>query len=207
MLSFELTTKCQYHLIEWAFTMSGAPILQTHPFNKPIELLSPVGQTLPIKQLRMGTSYKTLGAFIKPMQHQKTQYGSLLKKSRKHTKLLATSSCKRQHTWIYYFSVYLPSVGYALPICHLSKNELKTIQQPMTPVLLTKMGICQSTSRLLCFLSSYYGGLDLRDLYIEQGSGQILFIIGHLRGTGMTRRLLQIVLSCGSNIMLESPTV
>jgi hypothetical protein len=36
----------------------------------------------------------------------------------------------------------------------------------MTPILLAKMGICQNTSRLLCFMSSYYGGLDLRDLYV-----------------------------------------
>jgi hypothetical protein len=92
-------TKCQYHLIEWAFTMSGAPMLQTNQTNKPIELTSQIRRLLPIKQLKVGTSYKTLGTFVEPMQHQKTQYRSLLKKAKNHTKLLATSSCKRHHAW------------------------------------------------------------------------------------------------------------
>ena len=94
--------------MHWNFTMAGVPILETgvHGSNQ-IELPSPFGSTLRIKQLGCGTLYKTLGAFVEPLQHQQTQYHSLLKNVRLHTKLLATSSCKFNHTWIYYFSVFL----------------------------------------------------------------------------------------------------
>jgi hypothetical protein len=64
----------------------------------------------------------------------------------------------------------------------------------MTPIILSKLGVCQNTSRLLCFLSSFYGGLDLRDLFIEQGIGQLEFIIRHLRSPGMVGSLLHHVL-------------
>jgi exonuclease III len=188
-------SKCQYHLMQWNFTMAGAPILETgtDPENH-IELTGPTGDTLVITQLGCGTSYKTLGALVEPLQHQQTQYRSLLKNARLHTKLLATSSCKHNHAWVYYFSVFLRSVGYALPICHLTQSQLHTIQKPMTPILLAKMGLCRNTCRKLCFMSSYYGGLDLRDLYVAQGCGQIEFIIRHLRSPGMTGSLLSIVL-------------
>jgi hypothetical protein len=43
-------------------------------------------------------------------------------------------------------------------------------------------------------MSSYYGGLDLRDLYVLQGTGQLEFIIRHLRSPGMTGSLLKIVI-------------
>ena len=170
----------------------------THPRNRvsdqSIDLLSPFGETLCIRQLGCGQSYKTLGAFVEPFQHQQTQYRYLFKTARLHTRLLATSSCKYNHTWVYYFSVFLRSVGYGLPIFHLTKKQLTEVQKSMTPVLLTKLGVCQNTSRQLCFLSSYYGGLDLRDLYVEQGCGQIEFILRHLRSPGMTGVLLKIVL-------------
>ena len=187
-------TKCQYHLMSWNHTMHGEPILETGLSDQSINLVSPFGETLCIRQLGCGQSYKTLGAFVEPLQHQQTQYRYLVKKARLHTRLLATSSCKYNHAWVYYFSVFLRSVGYGLPICHLTKKQLTEIQKPMTPVLLTKLGVCQNTSRQLCFLSSYYGGLDLRDLYIEQGCGQVEFILRHLRSPGMTGVLLKIVL-------------
>jgi hypothetical protein len=61
----------------------------------------------------------------------------------------------------------------------------------MTPVILTKLGICQNISRQLTFLSSYFGGLDLTNLFIEQGTGQLELLIHHnLRSPGMVGALL-----------------
>jgi hypothetical protein len=187
-------TKCQYHLIDWNFTGGGSPIQDTGYSDIPIDLLSPHGQTLRIKQLNCGQSYKTLGTYVEPLQHQQAQYRYLLKLAHMHTRLLATSTCKHTHAWIYYFSVFLRSVGYGLPICHFTPSQLDNIQKPMTPVILSKLGICQNTSRKLCFLSSYYGGLDLRDLYVEQGIGQLQFIIRNLCSPGMVGSLLFTVL-------------
>jgi hypothetical protein len=188
-------TKCQYHLMDWNFTIAGAPILNTGTDDNHVALISPTGNELRIEQLGCGTSYKTLGAFVEPLQHQSTEYKYLLSKATLHTKLLATSSCRFHHAWIYYFSVFLQSVGYGLSVCHLAPRQLQNIQRPMTPILLAKMGIFQNTSRLLCFMSSYYGGLNLRNLYVLQGTGQLEFIIRHLRSPGMTGSLLKTVIN------------
>jgi hypothetical protein len=112
--------KCQYHLMEWQFVMSGAPVLQGGKFGDPVCIKSADGTPSHIKQLPVGQSYKTLGAHIEPMQHQKTHFDTLLAKAKLHSRLLASSSCQAPHTWIYYYSVYLRSIGYSLPVSHLS---------------------------------------------------------------------------------------
>ncbi len=181
--------------MEWRFSMNGAPVLQGGKFGDPVCIKSADGTPSTIKQLSVGQSYKTLGAHIEPMQHQKTHFNTLLAKAKLHSRLLASSSCQAPHTWIYYYSVYLRSIGYSLPVSHLSFTQLNKLQQSILPVVLSKMGFCSNTSRILTYLCSSYGGLDFRDLRLEQGIGQITFLIRHLRTPGQVCDLLQIVLS------------
>jgi hypothetical protein len=97
-------------------------------------------------------------------------------------------------------------------VSHLSLADLKAIQQPMIPIVLTKMNFCRNLLRKLVFLCSYFGGLDFRHLYIEQGTGQITFLIRHLRTPGQVHDLLLIVLSWLQNYagvsfaLLEHPS-
>jgi hypothetical protein len=181
--------------MEWRFAMSGAPVLQGGKFGNPICIKSADGTPSHINQLPVGQSYKTLGAHIEPMQHQKTHFNTLLAKAKLHSRLLASSSYQAPHTWIYYYSVYLQSIGYSLPVSHLSFAQLNKLQQPIVPIVLSKMGYCSNTSRILTFLCSFYGGIDFRDLRLEQGIGQITFLIRHLRTPGQVCDLLAIVLS------------
>jgi hypothetical protein len=119
-------------------------------------------------KLPVGQSYKTVGSHIEPMQHQKTHFNTLLAKAKLHSRLLASSSCQAPHTWIYYYLVYLRSIGYSLPVSHLFFTQLNKLQQPIVPVVLSKMGYCSNPSRILTFLCSFYGGIDFRDLRLEQ---------------------------------------
>jgi hypothetical protein len=157
---------------------------ETHPIHgkhgNPVQLLALDGTITPIKQLSVGDSYKTFGTHRKPSQSQRTQFRELLPKSKKHSRLLSLSACKPHHSWVYYFLVFLRSIGYPLPVCHLSLADLEAIQQPMIPIFLTKMNYCRNLLRKPVFLCSYFGGLDFRHLYIEQGTGKVTFLIRHL---------------------------
>jgi hypothetical protein len=55
------------------------------------------------------------------------------------------------------------------------------------------MGYCFNTSRTL--LCSFYGVIGFHDMQLEQGIGQITFLIRHLRTPGQVCDLLDIVLS------------
>jgi hypothetical protein len=181
--------------MEWMFTVTGKPILRLGRHDKAVKLRALDGTDALITQLSVSQPYKTLGAYREPAQYQRKQFRDLLNKSKTHSQLLALSACKPHHTWVYYFSVFLRSVGYPLPISHLSLSNLKTIQKPMIPIVLAQMRYCRNISRKLVFICSFFGGLDFRHLYIEQGTGQILFIIRHLRTPGQVHDLLLIVLS------------
>jgi hypothetical protein len=82
----------------------------------------------------------------------------------------------------------------------------------MIPIVHAKMRYCPNISRKLVFLCSSFGGLNFRHLYIEQGTGQILFIIRHLQTPGQVHDLLLIVLSWLQNCagvgfpVLEQPS-
>jgi hypothetical protein len=187
--------KCQYHLMERRFALSGAPVLQDGKFRDPLCIKNADGTPSHIKQLPLGQSYKTLGAHIEPMQHQKTHFNTLLAKAKLHSRFIASNSCQATHTWVNYYSVYLPSIGYSLPVSHLSFPQLNKLQQSIVPVVLSKMGYCSNTSRTLTCLCSSYGGIDFRDLRLEQGIGQITFLIRRLFTPGQVCELLNIILS------------
>jgi hypothetical protein len=153
-------SKCQYHLMEWLFTVTGKPFLRPGKHGKAVKLRALDGTDTLITQLSLSQPYKTLGAYRKPAQYQRNQFRDLLNKSKKHSGLLALSACKPHHTWVYYFSVFLCSIGYPLPTSHLSLSDLETIQKPMIPIVLAKMRYCRNISRKLVFLCSSFGGLD-----------------------------------------------
>jgi hypothetical protein len=184
-------SKCQYHLMEWMFTITGKPIFRPGKHGKAVKLKALDGTNTLITYL----SYKTLGAHREPAQYQRKQFRELLNKSRKHSHLLVLSACKPHHTWVYYFSVFLRSIGSPPPVSHLSHADLESIQQPMIPIVLAKMRFYRNILQKLVFLCSYFGGLDFRHLYIEQGTGQIVFLIRHLRTPGQVHDLLIMVLS------------
>jgi hypothetical protein len=75
------------------------------------------------------------------------------------------------------------------------------------------MNFCRNFSCKLVFLCSFFGGLDFRHLYLEQGTGQITFLIRHLRTPSQIQDLLLIVLSWLQNCagvsyaVLEHPSL
>ncbi len=153
-------SRCQYHLMEWMFTVSRKPILGAGKQGKAVKPQALNSTNTLIMQLSVSQPYKTLGAYSEPAQYQPKQFRNLLNKSKKHFRLLALSACKPHHTWVYYFSVFLCSIGYPLPISHLSLSDFQTIQKPMIPIVLAKMRYCRNISRKLVFLCSSFGGLD-----------------------------------------------
>jgi hypothetical protein len=59
--------KCQYHLMNRLFSASGAPVLQGCTFGDPVTICNADGTNATIKQLPVGKSYKTMGAYVEPM--------------------------------------------------------------------------------------------------------------------------------------------
>jgi hypothetical protein len=74
-------------------------------------------------------------------------------------------------------------------------KDLDLLQRPAVSATLAKLGFRRTINRSIVFGSTWYGGLGLRDLYIEQGIAQLLLFIRHLRAQSPQGKLIQIVLA------------
>jgi exonuclease III len=187
-------SKCSYQSMRFDFSAPGTPFLRHGTHGPPIVIKDPQGNDIPIKQLPVTQAYKILGTYQAAVTRQRQQHAVLLKNSLNHSRTLALSNVSTRGAWIYYSSVFLRSVGYPLGVCHLTDSQLDSLQGPMVSTTLQKMGYNSKTSRAITFGPTKYGGLDFRDLKIEQGVESLRLIMRHLRFPGQPQQMLLITL-------------
>jgi hypothetical protein len=138
--------KCMYHVIDYAFTPDGAPILRGGQVSGDIILQT--GDRSRCQKIRFKSahcSHKTLGHYKEPSGNQTRQYQVLIKKSNDAGIFVQCSALNRKEAWTYYFAIYLPSIGYPLPNCHFSLKQLHTIQAKRMRAIFAKCGFNRNT--------------------------------------------------------------
>jgi hypothetical protein len=113
--------KCIYHYWHYNFTAEGKPFLQSGQIGPNVVIQ--VGdrsrsETVPARLAYV--SYRTLGYHKSPCGSQKSQFKVLKKNCDNHARIVSSSAMTRQESWTYYFSMYLTSPGYPLPLSHFS---------------------------------------------------------------------------------------
>lgn len=73
-------------------------------------------------------AHKMLGHFKEPSGNQVLQFHKMKAQSDKETKFVACNPLNSKMTWMYFFVIHLPAVGYHLPNCYFSRTQLPTIQ-------------------------------------------------------------------------------
>ena len=112
--------KCTYHYSHYRFASDGTPILQPGRIGPPVNIRTGDGlhvQTVPSSSVFK--AYKTLGCYKSPSGVLSTQQQALEQKCARHARIVSTSALSRLEGWTYYFSKYLTSSGYPLPMCHV----------------------------------------------------------------------------------------
>jgi len=74
-----------------------------------------------------------------------------------------------------------PKLTYPLPVCSLTQKQCRVIQAPALAALLPKLHLNRHSPRAVLFGGLKYGGLELPELYTDQGYGQLRLLIGHLK--------------------------
>ena len=168
-------SKCTYQIMAWGFTVAGAPILKGGKFGPEIYVPDDdhPGRQLLIPQLSAHSAHKTLGHYISPAGTNKKQLEVLKERSDGVASTLMASGLSRSETWTYYFSTYLPSVGYSLPMQHFGQKELNQVQSKALNCIIARCGFNRHTHRAIIFGSTRYGGANFRHLYTMQGAGQL----------------------------------
>ena len=139
------------------------------------------GHILKIPQLSAHAAHKTLGHYLTPAGTNKKQLEILKEQSDELATTLMASGPSRSKTWTYYFSTYLPSLCYPLPMHHFGRKELNHIQSKALNYIIARCGFNRHTHRAIIFGSTRYGGANFRHLYTVQGAGQIHVFLRYWR--------------------------
>jgi hypothetical protein len=91
-------------------------------------------------------------------------------------RVLVSSALNRSKAWTFHFAIYLPSIGYPLPICHFSKSELDLLHKKVMGEMIARCGYCRRTKWEIIYGPASLEGACFRHPYGKQGTGQILFL-------------------------------
>jgi len=116
-------------------------------------------------------------------------------KSVEYAGLLSNSSLTRCEAYFSFVLYFFPKISYYLPLTTFTQKESKYIQAPAMSAFLPKIGLNRHTSRSIINGPASYGGLQIHDVYTEQGIGQTRLLIGHLRKGDQTSKLLLVAMS------------
>ena len=73
-------------------------------------------------------------------EKQEDQVNILMKKATAHNRALLHSTATQGQAWIHHKMCFIPSVGYPLPVCHISNKKLHSLQKQYLMTLKNKLG-------------------------------------------------------------------
>ena len=166
--------KCGFHPMTTTFDENGAPIMEEDPNISDLVLHregEPQDNGIKIDQWKTTEATKYLGCHVCP-NNNKPQLEVLKKKCQEFCRIVTSSHLTQREANVLYWSIYRPSVGYPLPMCHFTRKELDKVQQKVESAFTVKMGYNRSTPKAVLRGPKYLGGVGMFHLYDEQGYGQ-----------------------------------
>ena len=188
--------KCSYHYLHYNFTPNGSPILRPGRIgpNLVIQTGDRKGEQV-IPPMSAYKAHKTLGHYKSPAGGEVKQIEILRKQSDLLALQAETANMTRREAWTFYFAMYLTSVGYPLPNCHIRWKDLDRIQRRAMNAIISKCGFNRNMHRSIVYGPSLYSGAGFRHLYTVQGEGGVTSLIRNIRHGGNVGRIQRIAIS------------
>jgi hypothetical protein len=140
-------SKCSFHHIHFDFMPNGTAIMRADKFGAPLQVHDELTNnlvTIPAKSVFQ--SHKTLGHHEAPGGANTMQLKVLQLCSDANAKMVSTSSCDHMDSWFFYKSIYTTSLGYVLPNCFFSKQDLTKVQLAALRAFLSKFVLAAAGS-------------------------------------------------------------
>jgi hypothetical protein len=185
-------TKSHWYLVDFAWK-HGNPVYKTvEEIGASLQVRDPYGVVQPVKQLQPWQAERTLGVRLAPDGNMDTQFLWMLDKAKSWADQLRTGYLPRHLTWVAWRTTILKTLQYPLPTTTLSRAQCSKITSTIAKVALPRCGIMRSFPRALLHAPLAAGGLNMPDLYVEQGISHLLRLIrysqSHKHSTGILLR-------------------
>ena len=187
-------SKCFYYLLQWTFQEHGRPRLRNLPPSTISIKDTTDGRPYQIHHKPVDVPHRTLGAYISPNSNESQAIEAISTKARwfaQHTRITKLSAADIQMVCRI---KYLPAMLYILITSAIPEAQLQKAQRPATMQFATALGYNRNFPLALLHSPPRLGGTPIPDLYIEQGTQHILFLLRHLRTPSMLQRTVQVVL-------------
>ena len=188
-------SKCSYHVLRFSFTADGTPQVNTSS-TPPLTIIDSVTHNaVQVGPLTSYAPHKTLGHWKAPAGNSTTQLRVIMSKMKTISLRISTSSLSRFGARLAYHAIYVSTLRYVLPQCHISATKLRQAEKKSLPSLYAKCGFSRKTPQALLFAPRAYGGGGFLHWETLQGEGQILHFIKHWRTNTDISTTLRIDLS------------
>ena len=207
-------SKCKYHIIHYDWKPHGEPVLslEKNP-QDPVSIVGKDGTPVQIQHVPNDVAIKYLGC-LKCCANQKQQKEALQVKCDDYARVINCSRLSRRGTQVCYQAIYRLSVGYPLPVCYFTFDELDKIQRKAHGAMVSHSGFNRHTKKAVLFGPPWLGGANFFHLYDIQGHGQLkLFLTSWRTPNSHTGKLLRITVSwaqycsgTGTSIFIDTAT-
>jgi hypothetical protein len=187
-------SKCFYYIVQWTFDRHGQPHM-VHSADLDLQVKdSCTGQSIPIKQQSTQTPHRTLGVYLAPTGTMSMAEENLRKKATTFAIRTRSGRLPPGDAEVACRLLYRPSMGYMLPATTMTERTLRSIQHPPIAAFTAAMGYNRNMPASVLHGPRRLGGLGLPDLYIEQGTEHVLFLLRHVRPRTIIGETIQLLI-------------
>jgi hypothetical protein len=144
-----------------------------------------------LAQLEVSTSKCTLGVFLAPDGNNNEAIKQMRKKSEEWSTYIKTGHLNKQDAWLATESTIMKTLLYPLAALTLTEKECNHIIAPVLDTGLRSSTICKNFPRAVAYGPREESGLNLANLYTQQGLIRIGIIKDHLSKNNMMGDLLR----------------
>jgi hypothetical protein len=177
--------KSFYSMLIWTFDDNGIAELAKNeqlPKNTvQIPNLSNPKETYTIKRKCVSEASKTLGVCKTADLSQTGELINLKKKANRFARALISCPLSHMHAWFAYWTVCIPGITYSSSTTSLTVDQCSQVKKIIKPSLVKKLGLPDTFPNLMLYGDKYFGGVEILQLFAEQGMNQTLSIMRHIR--------------------------
>jgi hypothetical protein len=132
---------------------------------------------LPLRRLEFGEAERTLGARLAPSGCCKKEKAFLRDCAKAWAGELRTGRLPRRLSWQSLTATIMRKLTFPLPVTTFSQKDCAYIMAPVLKAALSLSCVVNTIPRTLVYAPLQYQGLNLLDLYVEQGYGKVLRLL------------------------------
>jgi hypothetical protein len=169
--------KSHWYLVDFGWKDGQPYYLSTAQTGGELKVRNPFGVIEHLKQLEPWEAERTLGVRLAPDGNMKNQYEWMLQTARIWADKIRTGFLPRHLTWQAWQSTIQKTLQYPLAATTLSKIHCDKLTSILAAAALPRCGIMRSFPRDLLHGPIKAVGLNVPNLYIEQGISHLIRLI------------------------------